>query len=72
MKKYKTEFKPSACTCCSFSQPYTVVDNELVRRCEHLEILNYYPNKTTLEDCPLPCEGCSEEEYHCIREQINV
>lgn len=80
MGSFVTKFKPSNCTSCSFSKPYTSDDMVLVMRCEKTGRENHDPDKTVLDNCPLPCEGgianddlcgcgCSEEEYCCCREK---
>lgn len=69
MGKFETSIKPICCDYCSFSKPHSIENGSLIKRCEKTEWFNYNPSKTVLENCPLPCEGCSEEEYHCVREE---
>lgn len=68
MGKFETRVKPICCDVCSFAKPHTSDNGILVKRCEKTDELNSQSHETVLEDCPLPCEGCSEEEYHCVRE----
>lgn len=76
MSSFVTKFRPSNCTNCSFSKPHTSDSMVLVMRCEKTSAENHNPDKTVLDNCPLPCEGgvadscgCSEEEYCCCREK---
>ena len=78
MSSLVTKFRPLNCTNCSFSKPHTSDSMILVMRCEKTGVENHDPDKTVLDNCPLPCEGeidndlyscgCSEEEY-CCREK---
>ena len=76
MSSFVTKFRPLNCTNCSFSKPHTSDGMVLVMRCVKTERENHNPDKTVLDNCPLPCKdgvadscGCSEEKYCCCREK---